>query len=84
MTQRKWIGKALALALLSTAIAACSVSNSSNQSEGNAAAEQSGIALDSNAEQQIRDAIANAPSHGLKPDLFLKGGEKGEALSRPG
>ena len=84
MTQRKWIGNALALALFSTAIAACSVSNSSNQSDGNATAEQSGISLDGKAEREIRDAIAQAPSHGLKPDLFLKGGENGEALVQAG
>ena len=47
-------------------------------------AEQSGISLDRKAENQIRDAIAQAPSHGLKPDLFLKGGEKGEALVQAG
>lgn len=67
---------------LCTAIAACSVSDSSNQSDANAATEQSGITLDKKAEEQIRDAIAQAPSHGLKPDLFLKGGEKGEALTQ--
>ena len=82
MTQSKLIGRALAFALFSTAIAACSVGDSSNQSGGNAAAEQSAITLDSKAEQEIRDAIAQAPSHGLKPDLFLKGGEKGEALTQ--
>ena len=28
-------------------------------------------------EKQIRDAIAQAPAHGLRSDLFLKGGETG-------
>jgi murein L,D-transpeptidase YcbB/YkuD len=82
--QSKWIGTAIGLALC-TAFSACSYGEkSSNQSDTNAAAEQSGISLDSKAEQQIRDAIAQAPSHGLKPDLFLKGGEKGEALVQAG
>jgi murein L,D-transpeptidase YcbB/YkuD len=85
VTQRKMIGTAIGLALCSAALSACSYkSDSSNQSGGNAAAEQSGITLDDKAEQQIRDAIAQAPSHGLKPDLFLKGGEKGEALVQAG
>jgi murein L,D-transpeptidase YcbB/YkuD len=38
------------------------------------------MAVDSNAEKQIREAIAQAPAHGLKPDLFLKGGEQGDQL----
>src|SRR6476620_945716 len=36
----------------------------------------------SRTEEQLRDAIAGAPAHGLKPDLFLKGGEKGAALTQ--
>jgi len=84
VTQRKLIGTAIGLALC-TAFSACSYGEkSSNQPDGNAAAEQSGITLDSKSEQQIRDAIAEAPSHGLRPDLFLKGGEKGEALVQAG
>ena len=30
----------------------------------------------------MRDAIANAPANGLKPDLFLKGNEEGPALTQ--
>jgi L,D-transpeptidase YcbB len=33
-------------------------------------------------ERQLRDAIAEAPANGLKPELFLKGGEKGAALTQ--
>ena len=32
--------------------------------------------------KQIREAIAGAPAHGLKPDLFLKGGESGDGLAQ--
>jgi murein L,D-transpeptidase YcbB/YkuD len=81
MKNSNWIGAALGLALCSTALASCSVSDKSNQ----AAPEQStGQALDwsGKAENQLREAIAGAPAHGLKPDLFLKGGEDGEALTQ--
>ena len=37
--------------------------------------------MDSKAEAQLREAIANAPANGLRPDLFLKGGEKGPTLA---
>ena len=84
VTQRRWIGTAIGLALC-TAVSACSQSgNNSNQQSTNVTAESSGISLNQKDEQQIRDAIAQAPSHGLKPDLFLKGGEKGEALVQAG
>ncbi|MBV9526874.1 MAG: L,D-transpeptidase family protein [Sphingomonas sp.] len=33
-------------------------------------------------EQQLRDAIAQAPKNGLRSDLFLKGGETGPALTQ--
>jgi murein L,D-transpeptidase YcbB/YkuD len=54
--------------------------SSSNQSDPNASGDTSGITLGQKDEQQIRDAIAGAPAHGLKPELFLKGGESGPAL----
>ena len=83
MSNRKWIGAALGLALCSTALASCQ-QGSSNTNGSAPAATSSGINLDNSAEKQIRDAIAQAPKHGLKPDLFLKGGEKGEALVQAG
>ena len=83
MTQRKWIGTAIGLAMCTTALTACQVSDTSNQ-PGNASAEASGITLDRKAEDQLREAIAGAPAHGLKPELFLKGGETGEALVQAG
>ena len=48
-----------------------------------AAADPASVSFDWNArtEKQLREAIAEAPAHGLKPELFLKGGEEGEALS---
>jgi murein L,D-transpeptidase YcbB/YkuD len=79
----KWIGRAFVLALCSAALPACSSGgNPSNQTDANASAEPSGITLDNKAERAIRDAIAGAPAHGLKPDLFLKGGETGEGLAQ--
>ena len=83
MSNRKWIGAALGLALCTTALASCQQASSTDNGSAPAAG-QSGITLDNSAEKQIRDAISQAPKHGLKPDLFLKGGEKGEALVQAG
>jgi murein L,D-transpeptidase YcbB/YkuD len=80
MTQRNWIGKALCLALCTAALTACSQGGSSNQNDANVSADVSNITLNRKDEQQIRDAIAAAPAHGLKPELFLQGGESGPAL----
>jgi murein L,D-transpeptidase YcbB/YkuD len=81
MSQNKWIGRALSLALCTAAATACSQGGpSSNSSDTNASSDASGITLDQKDEQQIREAIAGAPAHGLKPELFLKGGESGPAL----
>ena len=80
MSNSKWIGAALSLALCSTALVSCSSrDNSSNQPSGQAG----GISVEWNnrTERQLRDAIAAAPANGLKPELFLKGGEQGAALT---
>jgi len=78
------IGTAVGLALCIAVLPGCSTQDSSNQASGNASAEPSGLTLDQKAEKDIRDAIADAPSQGLRPDLFLKGGESGEALAQAG
>src|SRR4051794_11917069 len=81
MSNSKWISAALGLALCSTALASCS--SRDNQS-GQTSTDQSGgpsINLDNKAERQLREAIAAAPANGLKPELFLKGGESGAALT---
>src|SRR6476646_7716022 len=77
----KWIGAAVSLALCSTALVSCSARNDpSNQAS---ASQSAGLAVDWNnkTERQLRDAIAEAPANGLKPELFLKGGEEGAALT---
>ena len=66
------IGTAVGLALCIAVLPACSRQDNSNQAAANASAEASGLTLDEKAEKDIRDAIAAAPAHGLKPDLFLK------------
>jgi murein L,D-transpeptidase YcbB/YkuD len=81
MSKRNWIAAALSLALCSTALASCSVKDDQS---GNASADQSaGLSVNWNnkTEQQLREAIAEAPANGLKPELFLKGGESGAALT---
>ncbi|HUP67497.1 MAG TPA: L,D-transpeptidase family protein [Sphingomicrobium sp.] len=83
MKKQSWPGKALIFALSSVSLAACSQSGS-NSNQANASAEASGISMDGKAEKQLREAIAQAPMHGLKPELFLKGGEDGPALVQAG
>jgi murein L,D-transpeptidase YcbB/YkuD len=73
--KNKLLGTAIALALSAPALTACQQTGSSNDST-----EASGLTADEKAQEQIRQAIADAPRHGLKPDLFLKGGESGEQL----
>jgi murein L,D-transpeptidase YcbB/YkuD len=83
MTKNKWIGTAIGLALCSATLSGCNFNNqSSSQSQGNASTGDIDGAWKSNTEQQLREAIANAPANGLKPELFLKGGEKGAALTQ--
>lgn len=85
MKKSKWTGTALGLALCSAALVGCNYSSqSSNETQGNANASTGSIdsAWNSNTEKQLRDAIATAPANGLKPELFLKGGEKGPALTQ--
>ena len=81
MSKNKWSGAALGLALCTTALASCSVKD--NQSgQATSSIPEVDSAWKSGTERQLRDAIANAPAHGLKPDLFLKGGEKGAELTQ--
>ncbi len=83
MTNNRWIGTALGLALCTTALADCNYSSqNTNQSEAtNASAGNPQVSWTSDTEKQLRDAIAGAPANGLKPELFLKGGERGAALT---
>lgn len=84
VTQPKWIGPVLPLALCIAALPACSGGgNSSNQPDSNAAAPGDvQVQWNKKLEKQLRAAIASAPANGLKPNLFLKGGEQGTALTQ--
>jgi murein L,D-transpeptidase YcbB/YkuD len=84
VTKRKWIGSAVGLALCTALLPACSQGgNNSNQPASNAAAPAGPeVQWNSQLEKQVREAIANAPANGLKPDLFLKSGENGPALTQ--
>jgi murein L,D-transpeptidase YcbB/YkuD len=83
--KNKWIGSALGLALCSAALSGCNYSDQKS-SEGGTSAAAASPEIDgkwtSDTEKQLRDAIAGAPANGLKPDLFLKGGEKGAELTQ--
>ena len=84
MKKQSWPGKALIFALSSVSLVACSQAGSgSDQASANASGD-SAISLNSKAEKDLREAIAQASMHGLKPELFLKGGEDGPALVQAG
>lgn len=84
MKKHLCVGTAFGLALCSVALTACSVSDNQSSDANASATSDDGQAftLKSSDEKQIRDAIAQAPQHGLKSDLFLKGGESGPALAQ--
>ena len=82
MSIKHWSGAALGLALCTTVLTACSVSDPSNQNASAAASPELDGAWKGSTEKQLREAIAEAPAHGLNPDLFLTGGEKGAELSQ--
>ena len=73
MSNRKWIGAALGLALCSTALASCSVKDNQSGQATSQNASGSSLNFDDKAEKQLVDAIRNAPANGLKPELFLNG-----------
>jgi murein L,D-transpeptidase YcbB/YkuD len=83
VTKSNWIGLGSALALC-IALPACSQHGSnSNQASSNASSPaETQVQWNAKLEKQLRDAIANAPANGLKPELFLKGdGQDGPALT---
>src|SRR5947209_10943584 len=81
MSKTKQIGAALSLALCSTYLASCSAKDNYSRNAGTAQSTDVSVNWNNKTEQQLRDAIAGAPANGLKPELFLKGGEKGAALT---
>jgi murein L,D-transpeptidase YcbB/YkuD len=82
MSNSKWIGTALGLALCSATLSGCHVNNNSQDTgSGNVSSSGVDVQWKSNTEKQLRDAIGEAPANGLKPELFLKGGESGAALT---
>ena len=76
------VGKALILALCVAAVPACSGSGNSEEANANSSAIDSGIELNRKAEKEIRAAIEQSVAHGLKPELFLKDGDRGAALAQ--
>jgi L,D-transpeptidase YcbB len=84
MNNTRLIGTAFGLALCAAALSGCN-SNPQPAAENSGASAATGdidSTWNSKTEKQLRDAIANAPANGLKPELFLKGGEKGAALTQ--
>lgn len=72
MSKPRWIGAALGLALFGIPLASCS---RGDEQSGQSNAQRPGpLQWSQSAEQQLLEAIANAPANGLRPDLFLKGG----------
>ena len=83
MINTKWIGTVIGLALCTTALCGCNSSAQSANQNPPVSSSSAGtdVAWNSQTERQLRDAIASAPANGLKPELFLKGGETGPALT---
>lgn len=75
MKNIKWTGGAISLALASTALVSCSVSDNKSGQTQSAPSNPSIPAQtwSKDAEQQLLDAIQQSPTNGLKPELFLKG-----------
>ena len=72
MSQTKWIGTALGLALLTLTLPSCFQGGESSNGDA-AAGSEAAASWNRDAREQLREAIANAPAHGLKSDLFFKG-----------
>jgi len=72
-------GKALILALFSVSLPSCSRPLNPFESGESQEGERSAIHWSGKAAKELREIIANAPANGLKPDLFLKGGERDQA-----
>jgi murein L,D-transpeptidase YcbB/YkuD len=82
MSNNRWIGVALSFALCSTALASCSVKDNQSGQQTAQQADLPQLSWSKDTEQQLREAIKQAPANGLKPDLFLKGGEDGAGLTQ--
>ena len=73
MRNSNWIGVALSLALCSTALASCSVKDNQSGQVNNQQSADGTLNWNSKTEQQLLDAIKQAPANGLRPELFLQG-----------
>ena len=71
MTHRNRIGTAVGFALLAAILSSCSLSDSSSNGADNGAQQPARWSKDTRT--QLREAIANALTHGLKPELFSTG-----------
>jgi murein L,D-transpeptidase YcbB/YkuD len=82
MSNSKWIGAALSLALYSTALASCSVKEDQSGQTANQAVGAPQLQWTKATEKQLLDAIAQAPANGLRPELFLNGDLPGDDSAR--
>ena len=73
MRNSNLIGVALSLALCSTALASCSVKDNQSGQVNNQQSTDGTLNWNSKTEQQLLDAIKQAPANGLRPELFLQG-----------
>ena len=73
MRNSNLIGVALSLALCSTALASCSVKDNQSGQVKNQQSADGTLNWNSKTEQQLLDAIKQAPANGLRPELFLQG-----------
>ena len=73
MSNSKWIGTAVSLALFGVSLPSCNGGGSPAAQNQAQPAEAGGLQWSKKAQAQLLEAIAGAPANGLKPDLFLKG-----------
>jgi L,D-transpeptidase YcbB len=74
-------GRHLSLALCCVAVVACGDRSGGNADSG-ASAEQQAMTWNDGATKALQDALAKAPAHGLRADMFLKGPVPDDAAER--
>lgn len=88
VSKSEWIGRAIGLALFSVSLPSCNRGESPTSQNQPQLVEAGALEWSERAQEQLLEAIAEAPANGLKPDLFLKGdlpkddAERNDVLTR--
>ena len=73
MTYSLRFGRHLSLALCCVAVVACGDRSGANPDSNASSAEQQAMTWNDGATKALQEALAKAPAHGLRADMFLKG-----------